>query len=250
MKKTTKFALYLLTAAMIALPALTGCSNNSGTSSQYSTASTSDSSAVSDTAESSDQESSSYKYRIVLATPDGTADEARSNANELLAKRMIISGFDDKEIHCENENIIISYNTDSSETPEETAKALIKKGYVVFRSGTEQDGEALLDSSDIQTAEAFLDGSTDTKQYAVKIIFKDESKDKLKTATENNMNNTISVWVDDQLIASPVVNDVISNGELVLFSGTPYTEEEAARLAGNICCVIPLELTIVSAETI
>lgn len=239
MKKSTRLAVCLLTAAMIALPALTGCTsnNNTGNASSGSTAS------------AGTQESIKYDYVITLKSAESISNEQNTEINGILAKRMTAYGYTNHKITSTEDTFTISYNSKTGdEDPVETANKLIKKGYVVFRGGENSDGETLLDSSDINSAEAYLDESAGTKQYVVKVVFNDEGKEKFRAATEKYMGDHISVWVDEQLISSPVVNSVINDGEAIISSGSPFTEEEAGRLAGNISGVLPTELTVESAD--
>jgi protein-export SecD/SecF family membrane protein len=68
-------------------------------------------------------------------------------------------------------------------------------------------------------------------------------------ATEANLNKTISIYIDDNEIMSPVVNSVISNGEAIIEG--KYSAEQAEEYATKINSgALGVKLTLVNSETI
>ena len=67
----------------------------------------------------------------------------------------------------------------------------------------------------------------------VSIKFTNEGKTKFANATQQYYGQTISIWMDDEIISSPIVNHVITNGEVTI-SSSDMTANDAAQIANQI----------------
>lgn len=84
------------------------------------------------------------------------------------------------------------------------------------------NGNTLIKTEDISKVSAKL--IADINQYAIQLDFTKNGTQKIETATKENIGKTISIYIDGQLIVSPVVNDVIKDGK-VLISDLSSKEE-------------------------
>ena len=70
---------------------------------------------------------------------------------------------------------------------------------------------------------------------------KEEAKEKWKQATQEQVRKRISIFMDDEMISAPVVNEAIADGKCVI-SGD-FTSETAVQLANQINAgALPFEL--------
>ena len=98
----------------------------------------------------------------------------------------------------------------------------------------DEDGETVLDGTDIAGAEgiARVDETTGQREYEVELTLTSEGTSKFATATAANIGKRISIVYDGQTVSSPVVNDAITNGQAVINGMASL--EEARELASTI----------------
>ncbi|MGN1456362.1 MAG: preprotein translocase subunit SecD, partial [Acutalibacteraceae bacterium] len=124
-------------------------------------------------------------------------------------------------------------------------------GSVVYMTPSGDTAETiLLDGSNVKSATAQYITTSDNKtEYVVLLEFDDEGKEKFASATEQYLNQTISIWMDDQMISAPTVQNVITDGQATI-SGT-FTAEDATDLANKINAgALPFDLMVESYGTI
>ncbi|MEF9953123.1 MAG: protein translocase subunit SecD [Clostridium sp.] len=109
------------------------------------------------------------------------------------------------------------------------------------------DKKQVLEGTDVKTASVGFDQQTNKPVVQLKLT--EQGAKKFAKATQEYLNKPISIYMDEDLISSPVVNSVISNGEAVITgSGSP---EEAERLAGLIKSgSLPVQLEPATVKTI
>lgn len=109
------------------------------------------------------------------------------------------------------------------------------------------DDTEILTGSDVEDASVGVDSSTN--QPVVQLKLKSEGTTKFAEATSKYLNQVISIYMDEDLVSAPRVNDVIPNGQAVI-SGSDDIEE-AKRLAGIIKSgALPVELKPAAVRTI
>lgn len=81
-------------------------------------------------------------------------------------------------------------------------------------------------------SQARTDSDTGATQYVVTLAMTKAGTTKFADATQTNLNKTISILYDDQIISSPKVNTVISNGEAIIEG--QESMEAARNLASTI----------------
>jgi hypothetical protein len=92
------------------------------------------------------------------------------------------------------------------------------------------DGTIVADSSDVKSAKAKKDGSA----YSVLITFTDAGKDKFAEATARLVGQTLAIYLDDEELMSPTVNEAITNGEVTIVGDRVATKEKAEEIADAI----------------
>lgn len=125
----------------------------------------------------------------------------------------------------------------------EIVDSLSQTGNLTFK---DSEGKEVLNGKDVEEASVMTDG---TGKPVVSLKLNEEGKEKFAKATEANLNKTISIYMDEELISSPVVESVISNGEAII-SGSS-TIDEAKNLAGLINSgALPVGLKVASIENV
>ena len=126
----------------------------------------------------------------------------------------------------------------------EIVESLQKTGNLTFK---DSEGNEVLNGKDVEEASVMTDSTTGKPVVSLKL--NEEGKQKFAEATEKNLNKTISIYMDEDLISSPVVESVISGGEAVI-SGSK-TIDEAKNLAGLINSgALPVTLKVASIENV
>ena len=134
----------------------------------------------------------------------------------------------------ENKQVLVGM---ADEIPDGTAEELTAKPVLTFR---DPDGEIVMDGSEVLSAAPYFSET----YYLVLIKFTESGKDKFTKITEEYMNQTISVYLDDELITSPTINAPITDGEAQIFGD--FTAEEVTDLSTKISfAVLPFELKAV-----
>ena len=66
-----------------------------------------------------------------------------------------------------------------------------------------------------------------TSNTSIKYV-KESGKEKFSQGTKEQLQKTISIWMDDTMISAPTVNEQITNGEAVITMGGATAEEAEA----------------------
>ena len=125
----------------------------------------------------------------------------------------------------------------------EIVENLSKTGNLEFRDA---DGNVVLTGKDVEKATSILD---DTSSPVVSLELNDEGQSKFAEVTANNIGKTISIYMDDELVSSPVVQSTITNGKAVINGMSSM--DEATKLAGIISSgALPVTVKAVSVESV
>lgn len=205
--------------------------------------------------------------------PSTTASVTKNqiDASEAVIKRRLISKkITDYEIYKDynHKRIIVRFPWKSDEksfNPESEINELAVTGELTFREGKEytttatgSDGSAIyktpkgttassiiLVGSDIDSASspvATQDQTTGKISYAVPLKLTPSGTKKFAEATQRLQKQTISIWMDDEMVSWPTVNSVISDGSCEI-DGIE-SASEAAKLANTIeGGALPFKLT-------
>ncbi|MBQ9842230.1 MAG: protein translocase subunit SecD [Clostridia bacterium] len=182
-------------------------------------------------------------------------DEQLDAVKTIIEQRMVSKNITDYEAYTDpaNNQVIVRFPwASTTETPEEAVKEIGQTAMLAFYIGSETDdegkptGKLVLDGNDVESAEAMyqiVDETTQQYEYVVALDLKDSGKSAFSSATKQQAANkgTISIWLDDQMISNPTVNNHIENGEAVITGSATY--EEAKELADLITSgALPFEI--------
>lgn len=173
-------------------------------------------------------------------------DEQLDAVKTIIEQRMVSKNITDYEAYTDpaNNQVIVRFPwASTTETPEQAVKELGQTAMLSFYIGAETDdegkptGSLVLDGNDVKSAEAMyqiVDETTQQYEYVVALELNDSGKSAFSKATKQQSANkgTISIWLDDQMISNPTVNNHIENGEAVITGSQTF--EEAKELADLI----------------
>lgn len=126
---------------------------------------------------------------------------------------------------------------------DDIVKTLTSTGELTFK---DENGNVLLTGNDVKDATAVL---TNEGKAIIQLKFTPEGTQKFAEATKNNLNKTIEISMDDQVLTKPVVNTEITEGEAVIEGSRNF--EEANKVASIIQSgALPVTLKTISVSTV
>ncbi len=171
-------------------------------------------------------------------------DSDMASAKAIIETRLVGNNITDYEVYTDNatHQIIVRFPWSSDQTDFDPAKEVEKLGQtavLTFCKGTTKD-TVLVEGKDIASASYAYEASVG---HYVSLKFNATGKAKFSSATASNVGSTISIWMDDQMISSPKVNEAITTGEAMITGD--FTAEDAASLANQINAgALPFALTV------
>lgn len=178
-------------------------------------------------------------YVLMEAKTDLEGEELRALMNqtkEVINKRVDSMGISNADVRVEGKNRI-RVELPGAENAEEAISQIGKTAQLKFILA---DGTPVLDGSAVQNATI----SQGQKGYAVSLEFKSDGAKAFEEGTKKAMSGTVKslnsnipssaivILLDDKVISSPVVNEVISGGKCEITGN--FTKEEATQLAALI----------------
>lgn len=189
-------------------------------------------------------------------------DSDMNAAKAIIETRLMERNIADAEVFADNDNhqIVVRFPWAANETnfnAVETAKELGASAMLVFRKGTAEDGEIILQGDDVKEARA--DVNPETGDPIVSLTFSKSGAEKFKNATAAMNGQQISIWlstttteldednkpiVKNTLLSAPQVNETIDSGECMITS-EDMTIDYTNQLADNINSgKLPFSLTV------
>ncbi|MDR0913555.1 MAG: SecD/SecF family protein translocase subunit, partial [Oscillospiraceae bacterium] len=169
---------------------------------------------------------------------DATEQEMDA-AKAIIETRLISDGITDYELYVDygTDRIIMRFPWKSDETvydPLEAIKEISATAKLTFCGGTDSTN-VLMEGKDVD--DAYMNMAYDangnvTSNYAVYLNLTAEGAATFADITSQYQGQTVSIWMDDEMLSAPTVNDVISDGKATI-SGD-FTAEEATTLANQI----------------
>ena len=198
---------------------------------------------------------------------DASSDQLDA-ATEIIKTRLSSLGITDSEVYSDSKSnrIIVRFPWQAGEEdfdPESSVKELGEMAELTFRMGTETTtdvtgknaytGEVVLKGGDVESASVRHQNNEKSKQmeYVVELELKDTGKEKFANATSQAMSSgvPIAIWMDDEQISAPSVNEVITNGSAVITGD--FTYDSAKKLADQINGgALPFKMETKSTNTI
>lgn len=166
---------------------------------------------------------------------DSITDEHMDAAKEIIETRMVSQNITDGEVYTDysNHQIIVRFPWKAGETdfdPTTAVQELGETALLSFYKGTTKDEVVLSGAADIQSASAAV--NQQTGEYVVQLQLTDQGKGKFATATAASVGSQISIWMDDEMISAPTVNEAITDGQAII-SGN-FDADSAKELADKI----------------
>ena len=168
------------------------------------------------------------------------------SAKAIIETRLVNNNITDYEVYADNNNnqIIVRFPWAADESDFDAAAAVQELGETALLSfcRNEDNKDVILSgAADIKSAQPGLD--EEGNNYVVYLDFTTQGSAKFATATQEMLNKTISIWMDDQMISAPTVNSVITNGSAYITGMA--NAEEAKELADKINAgSLPFALTV------
>ena len=172
-------------------------------------------------------------------------DDEMDAAKAVIEQRLVGLNITDNEVYADytKHRIMVSFPWQSGEEdfdPEEAIAELGETAQLTFAKGTTQvtgsdDANLVLTGTDVKHAEAVQtqDQETGNITYVVSLELNESGKKAFADATtELAGSGQISIWMDDDMISAPNVNEPITDGNCQI-SGN-FTFETAKALADKI----------------
>ncbi|MBP1534527.1 MAG: MMPL family transporter [Ruminococcus sp.] len=174
-----------------------------------------------------------------------TKDEMDA-AKAVIEQRLVALNITDSEVYADDtkHRIMVSFPWQSGEEdfdPEAAISELGDTAQLIFAKGTAQpasleDENVVLSGTDVKHAEArqYQDQNTGEVTWVVSLELNETGKDAFGSATTelSASHGQISIWMDEDMISAPSVNEPILDGNCQI-SGS-FTYESAKALADKI----------------
>lgn len=175
-------------------------------------------------------------------------NEELDGAAEVMRQRLVAQGINDYSVYSDynSDRIVVQFPwAEDEETfdPETAISELGATAQLQFIEGTDTDeegnptGEVILDGSMVESAQAAYvatDSQGSNYQWVVQLDLNEDGAAAFSTATSElaSSNGQIAIWMDDQMISAPTVEEAITNGQAMI-SGD-FDSETATTLANQI----------------
>ncbi len=175
-------------------------------------------------------------------------DDDIDAAKAILETRLVNQNITDYEVYADKNNnqIIVRFPWAADESDFDAASAVQELGATaLLKFCKDEDAEkVILTGADVKKAtpdhQEVAEGQF---QYVVQLELKSSGKTKFAAATKEQLNKTISIWMDDSMISAPTVNSQITDGKAIITGMA--NAEEAEALADKINAgSLPFALTV------
>ncbi len=161
-------------------------------------------------------------------------DDDMDAAKAIIETRLVNKNITDYEVYTDTDNhqIIVRFPWAADESDFDAAAAVQELGetaLLTFCRNEDKEDVILSGAQDIERAQAGVD---EDGNYVVYLYFTDAGTSKFAAATAELVGSKISIWMDDQEISAPTVNEAITNG--TAYINGMAGSEEAKELADKI----------------
>ena len=165
--------------------------------------------------------------RIVMEVTDvNSSEDVMKRSSDIMAGRLKDAGISIFDIDIEPGRIILK--VEEQYATDKIKNMLIARGRFEFREpGTQR---VILEGKNIESMKSMLDQSD--QPYAA-IQFKKEAVSLWAEATRRNLNKSIAVVLDNQVIYDPLVREEISNGSCIITGNFTAEELQYFSILGN-----------------
>lgn len=196
-------------------------------------------------------------YEAKLDDGSNASAEDLSKASVVMKKRLEKANIFDYIVRTDEATSQIyieipTSNKDESADPLEVVKGLDKTAKVEFR---DKNGNVLLSGTDIKSAK-YSDEAVDTTGLPsphVVLTFSEEGTTKFAAATEAVAGSTLGIYLDDESISEPTVNEKIESSTAIITMGSSSSYAERKEEAQNLALLIdsgalPVTLNCISKD--
>ena len=182
---------------------------------------------------------------VVLSLSD-TADskvdqDSVDRVKQIIDRRVNELGLTEPLIQQEGANRIIVELPGISD-PEKAVALLGKTALLEFR---DEAGKVGLTGKDLKNSQAQVNG----QQNVIALEFSDEGAKKFEDMTRKNVNRKIGIYLDNELLTDPMVNEAITGGKVVITGQRDL--QEAQRIALLLRSgVLPVKVEILEIRTV
>ncbi len=179
-----------------------------------------------------------------------TTQELES-AREVIESRMDSQNIADREVTVDKEAgyIIVQFPWKSGETDFNPEDAISELGEMAELTFKDPDGTVLIQGKDVEKATPQTNTSNGIKTYVVALSFNSNGSKLFEDATGKLIGKRIGIYMDNNLISNPTVQNQISGGQAVITGMQNY--EEAKALAEKINAgALPFSLKTTNFSTI
>lgn len=185
-------------------------------------------------------------FKPVGIDEDSISDDDMKKAENIIKLRLTSQNITDYEINTDTtyNQIVVRFPWQTNEKdfdPTAAVEELGQMAKLTFCEGSENNETVILDGSYIKNAQAAV--NQETSEYYVALEFTSAGASIFADATNRLLNNTISIWLDDEMISDPTVERVITNGQASITGN--FTYEEVTELADTISAgALPFSLSV------
>ena len=188
----------------------------------------------------------STEYRVTDTTVDNY-ESLLDGTVSALRTRLTNAGFTEATVAIQGNDRILVEIPDVDD-PEQVAEIIGTPAHLEFR---DPNGNVVFEGKDIKSAGAQWSDETSTKA-GVGCVLNKEASEAFAKATQEFLGQSISIYLDDELISAPTVNQVITGGQGIITSSASESTEESVEWANNLAMLIQsgaLPLDIEEVET-
>ena len=153
-------------------------------------------------------------------------------ARAIIETRLDAKNITDREVTVNRENgsILVRFPWKSDETEFNPQKAIAELGETAKLTFRDTTGNILLEGTDVANAEGQFNQSTG--QYVVALTLSEQGAVKFETATGNLVGQQMPIYMDENIISAPMVNEKIGGGQAIITG--MENAQEAKELADKI----------------
>lgn len=173
------------------------------------------------------------------------------SAREVIESRMDSQNIADREVTVDKEAgyIIVQFPWKSGETDFNPEDAISELGEMAELTFKDPDGTVLIQGKDVDKATPQTNTSNGIKTYVVALSFNSNGSKLFEDATGKLIGKRIGIYMDNNLISNPTVQNQISGGQAVITGMKNY--EEAKALAEKINAgALPFSLKTTNFSTV
>ena len=188
----------------------------------------------------------STEYRVTDTTVDDYSVLLEGTVS-VLRTRLTNAGFTEATVATQGTDRILVEIPDVDD-PEQVAEIIGTPAHLEFR---DPNGNVVIEGKDIDRAQVQYTDDTQT-QCGVGFELSAEGRKAFANATTEFIGQAISIYLDDELISAPTVNEPITGGSGIISSSAEESTQESYEWAANLAMLIQsgaLPLDIEEVET-